>query len=177
MHIIIGIISALASLYGLLNLLKMLGVEIHPFTWIRRLFDGLFKRTSRSNANINPADLSDTGSSLDAVVIAMMMIVGVLKLEGEISQKQKLAVIGVLKKEFHLNDQHAAGAINSSLAGLANEASFEQFLSNVLSPGHACFSREQTLSLVATLRMLTTLNGPSSAAQKNVIDLIEHHLV
>jgi hypothetical protein len=180
MHIIVVIISALASLLGVLNLLKALGIEIHPVIWMGRLVGSLFQKKHLSNAKgsnrTNTLDLTDDKSVVDSMLIATMIVVGVLIRERELSLEQKSAVISVFKNDFHMDDEQASGALNSALAEFGDDVRFQQFLNKVLNPTYGCFTREQAISLLAILRAITVLDGPRSAEQDSIINSIESKL-
>lgn len=117
MHIVIGVISALAGLCWALIALQRSGLdlnELNPFLWARR-------RKWRMLYGARP--IFNLTKPLE---VAALLIVAVLKEEGDISREQKSEVLSIFEREFHLDAGKAAEMYKSCLFLLKDEMNIEQ---------------------------------------------------
>ena len=99
MHIVIGVLTALAGLIWAIVALQRAGIDLNafnPFLWHRR---ALFYNKPAAN------QIYTLGSPME---VAALMLLGIAKCEGEISAQQKKAIIGIFENEFHLSRDEAA---------------------------------------------------------------------
>lgn len=167
MHIIIGVITAIAGLFWALNSLQNSGVDLNsfnPFTFIRR-------RRWEKLYGVKP--LYNLEKPMEA---AAALIVGLLKQEGEISREQKLEVIRVFEHDFHLDAAKAKEAFGSSVFLVKDEVNFEQSVKNILAPSKNAFNAEQIESLLSILNRVASIEGNPSEAQLRTIKAVETEL-
>ena len=91
MHILIGLITAVAGLIWALHSLQNAGVNLNafnPFTWMRR-------RKWEKQLGIKP--MHALTSSMDA---AALLVVAVAKEHGDITRESKLEILSLFEKEF-----------------------------------------------------------------------------
>ncbi len=176
MHIIISIITAVASILGVLNFLKRLGIEIHPFIWIKTWLLGGDSKINAPGSTVE--DSSSPGEDLknespDAMALAALIVVGMLKQEGRISRAQKAAVISIFGREFNIDAKSATAVFDASYSKIENEVNMHQLLEKILPTGSSCFTQEQLGSLSTILEEVTKVNGSQTAQQIALINLIE----
>lgn len=167
MHIIIGIITAVAGLIWALNSLQRSGVDLNafnPFTWARR-------RKWRRLYGTKP--IFTLQRPMEA---AALLIVGVLKQEGEISREQKAAVIELFTSQFHLEESQAREVFASSVYLLKDEINLDQSVSGILAPCKAAFTAEQAASLVSMLQQVAALEGSPTEGQQRIIQAVRADL-
>jgi hypothetical protein len=167
MHIIIGLLTALAGLIWAVIALQRSGMDIgavNPGAWARR-------RRWRKQYGTKP--LYSLQRPLEA---AAVLIVGMLKQEGEISREQKAAVIDIFIKDFHLTADQAREALGSSVYLLKDEINPEQCVAGILEPSRAAFTPEQATSLIELLERVASLEGEATQAQQRMLQAVREAL-
>lgn len=163
MHIVIGVITALASLCWALYALQRSGLdlnELNPFLWARR-------RKWRMLYGAKPVF-----SLTKPVEVAAILIVGILKEEGEISREQKSEVLRIFEQKFHLDAGKAVELYKSSLFLLKDEMNIEQIVKGIIAPVKSSFTPEQVESLLELLSQVASIEGPVTSSQMRIIEII-----
>ena len=164
MHIIIGVLTALAGLVWALHSLQNSGVDLNsfnPFTWARR-------RKWEKTYGMKP--LYNIQSSMDA---AAVLIVAVLKQEGEISKEQKQFVLKLFEDEFDITASEASELLVSSSFMIKDELDIEQSVSKILEPSKKNFTGIQVASLLDMLGKVSLIEGNPNDAQRKLIKVVE----
>ena len=167
MHVIIGIITAFAGLVWALYSLQNSGVDLNsfnPFAWARR-------RRWRKLYGTKP--IYTLERPMEA---AALLIVGVLKQEGEISREQKAAVVEIFESTFQLERSQAQDVFTSSVYLLKDELNLDQSVSGILSRCKDKFTQAQTASLIALLQRVATLEGDATESQQRIIRAVQQDL-
>lgn len=165
MHIVIGVITALAGLCWALYSLQRSGLdlnEFNPFLWARR-------RKWRKLYGTKPIF-----NLAKPVEVAAVLIVGLLKEEGDISREQKSEVLRIFEQEFHLDSEKAVEMYKGSLFLLKDEMNIEQSIQGIIAPAKANFTPEQTESLIELLKRVAAIEGSASVTQTRVIETVEN---
>ncbi len=163
MHILIGIITALAGLLWALNSLQQSGFRLsslNPFHWHRR--SQWKKKYAR-----NP--LYTLENPLDA---AAAILLGIAKLEGEISREHKSEILEIFSSEFNLDTNQAKELFASTSYLLQSENNFIKNVDKVLSSSQEKFSNEQADSTLELLIRIAKIESDISAEQYELIDLV-----
>ncbi|MDY6919710.1 MAG: phenylacetic acid degradation protein [Pseudomonadota bacterium] len=163
MHIIIGIITAIAGLVWALHSLQNSGVDINsfnPFTWARR-------RKWEKLYGAKP--LYNLEKPMDA---AGALIVGLIKQEGEVTREQKQGVIQLFERRFHLNEQEAAELFSASSHLIKDEMNIDQSVKNILSPSISKFDPDMISSLLDMMKSAAELEGSPTRDQNKIIDAV-----
>ena len=167
MHIIIGIITAIAGLVWALNSLQNSGFDLNslnPFTWARRRkWEKLYGTKAIHNLT----------SPLEAAAI---LIVGLVREEGEISKEQKETIIAIFEEKFHLKRNQSIDVFGSAVFMLKDEINFDQSVKKVLEPCKSEFTPQQTESLVSILERISTLEGSPTDSQQRIIKAVRQEL-
>lgn len=167
MHVIIGLITALAGLVWALVSLQRSGFDLgglNPVAWARR-------RRWRKLYGTKP--IFTLQRPMEA---AALLMVGVLKQEGEISREQKTAVTGLIRDTFHLDDAQAQDVFASSVFLLKDELNLDQSVRGILAPSRERFTPEQAASLIALLEQIARLEGEPNDAQQRIIAAVRNEL-
>jgi uncharacterized tellurite resistance protein B-like protein len=165
MHLILGLITALASLLWALN---RLGVDVHalnPFHWHRR---NKWKRqlaTKPIHALTRPIEA------------AAVLIVGIVQTEGLVSREQKAGIIDIFKTELKQDETAAADMFGSAAFLTKNVVDLAAEVPSILAPNKAHFSEEQARSLVQMLTRVAAMDSAISSAQQNAIRAVERELL
>lgn len=167
MHIIIGLITAIAGLIWALTALQRSGLDItaiNPAAWSRR-------RRWRKLHGTKP--IFSLQRPMEA---AALLLVGMVKQDGEITREQKMAVIDAFVREFHLGEAQAREVFGSSAFLLKDEINLDQSVSGILAPSREAFTPEQTESLLALLDEVARLEGEPSEAQRRLLEAVRREL-
>lgn len=164
MHIIIAAITAIAGLIWALHSLQNSGVDLNsfnPFTWARRRkWENLYRAKPIYNLT----------KPMEAAAVIM---VGVLKQEGEISREQKQEVINLFKSNFMLSDQESVDLFASSAHLVKDELNLDQSIKHILKPSISQFTPDMASSFIALLDKVSKLEGTPSRSQLSVISNVK----
>lgn len=156
MHIIIGIITAVAGLIWAINSLQNSGLDLNslnPFTWARR-------RKWEKLRGTKP--LHNIKQPIEA---ATVIIVGALKEIGEITTDQKNAVLNIFQTQLHLSESSSKEAFSSAAFMVKDAFNFHQSIKNILAPIIDSFSQDQAQSLIKIVEDVIQLDGKPNEAQ------------
>ena len=131
MHIIIGLISAAAGLLWAINSLQNSGFRLsslNPFLWMRR---------NKWKKQYAQSPLYMLENPMEA---AAAVLLGVAKLEGEISKEQKREILSIFSDEFKLDVDKAKELFASTSFMLQSENNFLTNIDKVLAPSKSNFS-------------------------------------
>lgn len=160
MHIVLGILGTLVTLFYLLD---RLGIDIgglNPFYWYRR----------RAFAKRYGAD--PIYSIEDPIHVASLLIIGAAKLDGDLTAEQHTVARAEFEKNFNMNSKEASDLFGSAAHLLAAPQLLENQL-NKLADKHASrFTREQADSLLEIMTTVASTSGGLSITQKDFIDSI-----
>lgn len=160
MHIVIGFITAIAGLFWALNSLQNAGFDLNslnPFTWARRRQWSKLYGTKPIHNLSHPMEA------------AAVLLVGIIKEEGEISREQKATLIELFQNEFKLSNDKATEAFASSVYLVKDEINFDQSVKSILAPCKAQFTGEQAESLISMLEKTSLIEGSQTGTQRRII--------
>lgn len=161
MHIIIGLITALAGLFWALNSLERSGFRLsslNPFYWHRR-------RQWRKKYSENPLYTLD--NPMDA---AAAILLGIAKIEGEISREHKNEILDIFSSEFNLDAMKAKELFASTSYLLQSENNFVKNIGKVLSRSIDQFSTEQAESTISLAMRIAKIENEISPLQQDLLD-------
>jgi len=161
---LIAMITALAGLAWAVTSLQRSGFNIdvfNPFYWYRRYQWHL-------KYGRNPLYTLD--KPMDA---AAVLLVGIARLDGEISREQKNEIIAVFATEFHLGEEAAKELFVSSAFLLQNETNLAANAGKVLERSLGQFTTEQAESTLALLKRIANLDNHISSTQQDLIAAVE----
>ena len=165
---IIAFMSAIATLAWALATLRNSGFSIDsltPFHWYRR-----FQWNKKYGRN--PLYVLD--KPLD---VAAVLLVGIARLEGEISREQKNEIISVFSNEFHLDANGAKELFTSSAFLLQHENNLVGNVDKVLENTRGKFTPEQITSTLQLMTRVANLDNQISTTQQNLLAAVERLLI
>lgn len=161
MHIVIGILTALAGLIWALVALQRAGFNLHslnPFAWFRRM---------QWSKKVSTKPLYALQHPIDA---AAVLLLGVAKCEGDISTQQKKVILGLFESEFQLSARDAADLLLASAHMIRDEIYLLDNLPRILEASAERFSPRQVESLLGMMHRVGELEGPLNEEQKALVD-------
>lgn len=158
MHVVIML---LGSIVTILYLLDRLGVDIgwlNPFHWAHR------RRWAKKYE----------GDPIYAVEeplhIAALLIVGVAKLDGDLSAEQKQSALEQFETGFKLESKDASELMASASHLLGGPQILENQLDSLINRNKGRFSREQAESMMQMMVKVASADGGLSDGQQAYID-------
>ena len=163
MHIIIGLLGSLVTIFYLLD---RLGIDIgglNPFYWYRR-------RAFSKKLTADPIY-----SIEDPLHVASLLVIGVAKLDGDLTAEQKR----VAQEQFQLFGAVRRGALHELFGSAAHLLAAPQLIDSQLQKlahkNRDRFSREQAESMLEMMGQVAADGGPSEA-QERFIDAVRSQL-
>lgn len=167
MHILIGLVTAIGGLIWAIYRLQQSGVNLNdfnPFYWMRR-------REWAQRVGAKPLH------SLDRPMqAAACLIIGVARMEGEISREQKLEILRLFEQEFKLSSMQAQELFASSSFLLKDVMNLRADVKDILAPSIELFTAETRASLLGMLNKVATMDSSMSDDQQALIDAVEQAL-
>ncbi|MCL2160680.1 MAG: TerB family tellurite resistance protein [Betaproteobacteria bacterium] len=160
MHIVIGVVTAVAGLIWALVALQRAGFNIaslDPFAWYRRSQWKKLYGGQPLYALSNPID------------VAAVLLLGVAKCEGEISAEQKKEILHIFEQSFHLSSTDASDLLLASAHLIRNEVYISDRLPKILEPGKQHFTPALVDSLLQMMRRVSVIEGPVNDEQEKLI--------
>lgn len=161
MHVIIGLLGGLVTIFYLLD---RLGVDIgglNPFYWYRR------------HAFARKFGADPVYSIEDPIHIAALLVIGTAKLDGDITSGQKEAAQEQFASNFSIDAKEASGLFGSAAHLLAAPQLVGTQLEKLADRSGKLFSPDQVKSLTDMMRKVASADGQASAAQEEFIDSIQ----
>ncbi|TGD76121.1 TerB family tellurite resistance protein [Mangrovimicrobium sediminis] len=164
MHVLIGLLTAIASL---LYALDRLGVDIgwlNPWAWARR-------RRWRKQLSVNPA--FNLNTPMEAVAL---LLVATARIDGDLSAEEKAELKRLFEDSFKLNSRDVSSLMSSSTFLLGSGDEVFQRPEEVLARSLDRFSPEQKDSSLEMLNTISGVGGTPSQAQQDFIARIRGSL-
>ncbi len=168
MHIIIGIITAIAGFFWALHSLQNAGVDLNafnPFTWARR-------RKWEKQLGTKPRHTLT--NSMDA---AALLVVAISKQDGEITRETKLEVLSIFESEFGVSRSKAIEMFSSSTYLLNDVVDMISEVKPVLEPSKSEFQVSHTNKLVKMLIKVANIETGISINQDKIIQGVKETLL
>lgn len=163
MHIIIGLITAIAGLIWALNSLQNSGFDINslnPFAWARR-------RKWRKTLGVKP--MHALTNTMDA---AALLVVAMAKVDGDITRDSKMEILGLFEQEFGVKRSQSIELFSASTYMLGDVMDMAAEVRHVLAPTKDKFEPSHTQKLLTMLKQVGSLENEPSAKQRAIIDAV-----
>lgn len=157
MHLVIGFLTALVTLFYLLDRLGIDVGGLNPFYWRRR-------RAWAKKYNSDPIY-----SIEEPMHVAAILILGVSKLDGDLSAEQKQVARAQFETNFSLNPKEAAELLGSATHLLGAPQVIDAQLSGVATKNQNLFSAEQAESMLQMMARVAAADGEMTAEQRELI--------
>lgn len=168
MHVVLALLGTIVTLLYLLSRLADLGIDLgglNPFFWRRR-------RAWRNKYEGDPIHAIE-----DPLEIAALFVVGVGKLEGDVSSNQRQAALAEFASRFSLSARDSTQLYGSSAHLLGPPPkSFVRKLDGVLERNKELFTADQTESLLSMMKTVATADGSATAEQTELLDAVRAQL-
>ena len=164
MHIVLGLIGSIISI---LYLLDRLGVDIgwlNPRYWRHR----------RAWAKKYEGD--PIYSIEDPIQVAAVLIVGIAKLEGDLSAEQKSAILGQFEEKFSLDTRGASELFGSAAHLLGAPQIIGSQLDGLLNRNTSTFKPDQAQSIIEMIEQVSEVGGTLSIAQREFVDILRSRI-
>ena len=161
MHILIGIITAIAGLIWALNSLHNAGVDLNsfnPFTWARR---------RKWEAQYGAKPMLNLEKPLEAAGAVALSLLEELPV---VTKEQKDGVIALFQDTFQLAPDQASELFTSSAYLVKGEVNLHESVPKILAPSLPQFTSEMRESLLNLLKSIASLDGSTSEAQSKIIE-------
>ena len=165
MHVVLGLLT---SIITILYLLDRMGIDLgglNPFYWRRR-------RAWAAKYQGDPIY-----SVEDPMHVAALLIVGAVKLDGDVSAEQKNVILEQFQSRFSLSASEASELFGSAAHLLGAPQVIDAQLKGVADKNDGRFSVEQAESMIKMMVDVTSAEGDSSAKQKEYIANIRSQFV
>ncbi len=161
MHIILSLLGIVVTILILVNRLSENGIDIgwlNPFAWRRR-------RDWSKKFHVNP--IYAITSPMEVTALIMIALV---KSEGEISREQKAELLTQFTNEFKLSSEQAAELLSSCLFILKDDIDQVLDIRKLLAPNKEGFSSDQAESALSLLKHMAELDGQRNSFQQKMIE-------
>lgn len=160
MHIILAALGAIVTILILFNRLSEAGVDLgwlNPFSWHRR-------RKYRRNHDLNP--VFKLASPLE---VAALFIVGVGKVDGDLSATQKQEILNIFEQEFKRSASEAKALLASSVHLIGNGQEFFAAPARAVERVYDQLTAAQVISIKSLLKRVALIDGGATYEQEQFI--------
>ena len=157
MHVVLGLLT---SIITILYLLDRMGVNLgglNPFDWRRR-------RAWAAKYQGDPIY-----SVEDPIHVAALLIVGVAKLDGDLSAEQKRVILSQFESRFSLDKRASSELLGSAAHLFGAPQVIDAQLDGVAEKNKKQFSGDQSESVLEMMVEVATAEGEASAKQRGYI--------
>jgi len=157
MHVVLALLTTLVSV---LYLLDRMGIDLgglNPFYWRRR-------RAWAAKYQGDPIY-----SVEDPMHIAALLIVGVAKIDGDLSAEQKKVVLEKFESKFSLDSSAASELLGSAAHLLGAPQVIDAQLDGVAQKNKARFSKDQAESMIEMIVDVASAEGGLSTKQNEYV--------
>ena len=161
MHVVLGL---LGSIITILYLLDRMGIDLgglNPFNWRRR------------RAWAKRYDGDPIYSIEDPMDVAAILIVGVAKLDGDLSAEQKKVVLNQFKSIFSLDTSAASELLGSAAHLLGAPQVIDTQLDGVAQKNKGKFTKDQAESMIRMMIDLASADGDLTAKQSEYVERMQ----
>ena len=165
MHLVIGFLTALVTIFYLLD---RLGIDIggfNPFHWRRR-------RAWSKRYNADPIY-----SVEDPMHVAAILILGAAKLDGDLSAEQKRVALAQFESQFSLDSKAASELLGSAAHLLGAPQVIDSQLNGVADKNKGRFTREQAESMLQMMVHVASADGEMLPEQRQFVARIREQFV
>jgi len=158
MHVVIALLGSIATILYILN---HLGVDIgwlNPYWWSRR-------RKWAAKYQGDPIY-----SIEDPLHVAALLVIGVAKLEGDLTAEQKHAIKDQFSVKFSMGEKDSSELLGSAAHLLAAPQLIGAQLTELARRSQSKFSSEQAESMLAMMDVVAAAEGSSSSGQRDYVD-------
>lgn len=167
MHIIIGLITAIAGFIWALHSLQNAGFDLNalnPFTWARR-------RKWEKQLGTKPMHALE-----DSMEAAALLVISIAKAEGEITRDTKMEILELFENEFGVNRSKAISLFSASSFMLKDSINVDAEVVHILSPSKSDFDESHALKLVEMMNKVASKENVITTSQQKIINAVSKEL-
>ncbi|WP_255990616.1 hypothetical protein [Chitinolyticbacter albus] len=156
MHIVIGLITAIAGLVWALHSLQRAGLDLNafnPFTWLHR----------RQWARKQAAHLGLTVK--EAKDIAALALLHTARLKGELTRETKAELLGIYQNTFKTDEREARDLFDASAFKLRDDQ-FHRHSQAFAQAQWKTLDQAQAQQILGQIERVAQLEGPATAPQQ-----------
>ena len=165
MHVLLGLLTAIVTVLYLLNRMGVNLGGLNPFGWRRR----------RAFAKKYGAD--PIYSVENPVDVAALLIIGVAKLNGDLTAEQKKVAQEQFKSNFSLDSRAVSQLFGSAAHLLAAPQLIDTQLGALADKNKDRFSQDQAESMIQMMTEVASADGHLTTVQSEFIDRIRSQFV
>ena len=159
MHVVIGLLTAIAGLIWALVALERAGFRLSsPFALFRRYQWG---------KKYNSKPLHSLTEPMDVVAV---LLLGIAKCEGEISADQKRQLLNIFEQEFQINADEASDLLLASSHLIRNEIYLVDQIDKILEPSLPRFTDSHINTVDSLMKQVAALESPANEEQLKLIE-------
>ena len=163
MHVLIGLLTAIAGLIWALVAMQRAGISLgSPFALFRRY---------QWNRNYSRKPLHSLSEPMDVVAV---LLLGVAKCEGEISAEQKKQLLGIFEHEFKISPDEASDLLLASAHLIRNEIYLVDQIDKVLERSLARFTDAHIRTVDKLMMRVASIEGQPNEEQIKLIEAVRH---
>ena len=165
MHIVIGFLTALVTVFYLLD---RLGIDLggfNPFHWRRR-------RAWSTKYHSDPIY-----SVEDPMHVATILVLGAAKLDGDLSAEQKRVALAQFETHFSLDSKSASELLGSAAHLLGAPQVIDAQLDGVARNNQGRFSKDQAESMLQMMVQVASADGELTTAQSAFVERVRAQFV
>lgn len=160
MHIVLGFLTSLVTILYLLDRMGINLGGLNPFYWRRR-------RAWAKKYGGDPIYAVE-----DPLEVAALFVVGIAKMDGDITADEKKSILSEFSSKFSLTDREASQLLGSSAHLLGHPQLIDSQLNGVLGRTENLFTPDQAESLVSMMTAVLSSNEQLSPDQTELIESI-----
>lgn len=159
MHVLIGLLTAIAGLIWALVALERAGFRLSsPFALFRRY---------QWNKKFSRKPLHSLTEPVDVVAV---LLLGIAKCEGEISAEQKKHLLNIFEQEFKISADEAADLLLASSHLIRNEIYLVDQIDKILEPSLGRFTDAHIKTVNTLMVQVASLESVANEEQLKLID-------
>ena len=161
MHVLIGLLTAIAGLIWALVAMQRAGISLSsPFALFRRY---------QWNRNYSRKPLHSLNEPMDVVAV---LLLGLAKCEGEISAEQKKQLLSMFEQEFKISSDEASDLLLASVHLIRNEIYLVDQIDKVLEPSLSRFTDAHIRAVDTLMMRVASIEGPPNEEQLKLIEAV-----
>lgn len=167
MHIIIGVITAIAGLVWALYRLQNSGVDLNafnPFYWMRR---------KKWEQQLGAKALHRLEDPVEA---AALLVTAVATCGTDITRELRTEVVALFTEEFKIANDHAGELFSASLHLIREAGSLEAEVRHILAPSKEKLNAAQMQSLFRMLNKAASLEPAAREEKSRIVKCVEKEL-
>jgi uncharacterized tellurite resistance protein B-like protein len=167
MHVVLGLLGVIVTILVLLNRLAEAGIDLgglNPFLWSRR-------RKWKNKYHGNPIYQLD-----DPMELAGLLMVGIAKIEGDMSKEQKGIILKMFEEEFKLSKRDAVDLLLSCVHLYGKGDEFRGDISKIIKPCREKLTEDQSISILKLLEDIAQLEGNPSDLQNALLSSVKSEI-